>query len=71
MNNIPKGYKQTKVGVIPQEWEVVRLGDVGNIVGGGTPDTTKKEYWNGNIFWFTPTEIKEKYINKKRLKILL
>jgi type I restriction enzyme S subunit len=64
MNNIPKGYKQTKVGLIPQEWEVVRLGDVGNIVGGGTPDTTKKEYWNGNIFWFTPTEIKEKYINK-------
>jgi len=28
MNNIPKGYKQTKVGVIPEEWEVVRLGDI-------------------------------------------
>jgi type I restriction enzyme S subunit len=24
----PKGYKRTKVGVIPEEWEVVRLGDV-------------------------------------------
>ena len=28
MNNIPKGYKQIKVGVIPQEWEVVRLGEI-------------------------------------------
>ena len=25
---VPQGYKQTKVGVIPEEWEVVRLGDV-------------------------------------------
>jgi len=25
---IPKGYKQTKVGVIPEEWEVVKLGDI-------------------------------------------
>ena len=26
MNNIPKGYKQTEVGVIPEEWEVQSLG---------------------------------------------
>ena len=26
--NVPSGYKLTKVGVIPEEWEVVRLGDV-------------------------------------------
>ncbi len=25
---LPKGYKQTKIGVIPEEWEVVRLKDV-------------------------------------------
>ena len=25
---VPQGYKQTKVGVIPEDWEVVRLGDV-------------------------------------------
>lgn len=28
MNNIPEGYKQTEVGVIPQGWEVIKLGDV-------------------------------------------
>ena len=26
--NVPSGYKQTKVGVIPEDWEVVRLRDV-------------------------------------------
>jgi type I restriction enzyme S subunit len=25
---IPSGYKQTEIGVIPEEWEVVRLGDM-------------------------------------------
>ena len=26
--DIPNGYKQTKVGVIPEDWEVVKLGDI-------------------------------------------
>ncbi|ETD25002.1 hypothetical protein [Helicobacter macacae] len=25
---IPQGYKQTSIGIIPQDWEVVRLGEV-------------------------------------------
>ena len=25
---VPQGYKQTKVGVIPEEWEVVKLGEI-------------------------------------------
>ena len=27
-NQVPKGYKKTKVGVIPEDWEVVKLGSV-------------------------------------------
>ena len=42
-------------------WEEKRLGDVADIIGGGTPDTSVKEYWGGNIQWFTPTEIKSKF----------
>lgn len=26
--NIPKGYKQTKVGVIPKDWKVIKLGEL-------------------------------------------
>lgn len=28
MNQIKQGYKQTKVGIIPKDWEVVKLGEV-------------------------------------------
>ena len=39
------------------EWEAHALSDVAKIVGGGTPDTTIPEYWNGDINWYSPTEI--------------
>ncbi len=69
MENIPKGYKKSKVGIIPKEWEVVRLGELGKIIGGGTPNTKKLEYWGNDIYWFTPTEIKNKYIYESKRKI--
>lgn len=40
---------------IPDSWAWTRLGSLGEIVGGGTPSTHVKEYWeNGNIVWITP-----------------
>ena len=32
----PKGYKKTTIGVIPMEWEVSKLGDLGEIISGLT-----------------------------------
>ncbi len=43
------------------EWEEKRLGEIFEIVGGGTPETSNLDYWNGEIPWFTPSEIKSKY----------
>ena len=34
--NIKEGYKKTAVGVIPEEWEVKRLGDIGEVINGLT-----------------------------------
>lgn len=52
------------------EWEEKKLCEVCDIIGGGTPDTNKAEYWNGNIQWFTPTEIgNTKYISESKRKI--
>jgi len=34
MDNIPEGYKQTEVGVIPVDWEVETLGDIFTFGGG-------------------------------------
>ena len=65
----------SKVTSIPQlrfpefsgEWKEKKLSDVAEIVGGGTPPTAVEKYWGGDIQWFTPTEIKNKYIvNSKR-----
>ena len=47
-----------------EDWEVKNLGEVCEIIGGGTPDTINPEYWNGNIQWFTPTEIKSDFVSK-------
>jgi type I restriction enzyme S subunit len=38
-------------------WTETTLGDIAEVVGGGTPSTAVSEYWDGNIIWLTPTEI--------------
>ncbi len=35
----------------------MRLGDVTKVVGGSTPKTGIKEYWNGDIVWITPADL--------------
>ena len=35
---------QTKIGKIPEDWEVVKLSDIGEIITGTTPSTKVKEY---------------------------
>ncbi|RBO15295.1 MULTISPECIES: restriction endonuclease subunit S [Pantoea] len=39
-------------------WEEKGLGtDVAEILGGGTPSTSISEFWDGDIDWYSPTEI--------------
>ena len=40
-----------------EEWEEKKLGEVAEIIGGGTPSTSIPEYWGGEIDWYSPTEI--------------
>ena len=53
---------------IPENWVWVRLGEIGQIVSGGTPKTTDSECWNdGDIPWITPADMRNllsKYIEK-------
>ena len=45
-------------------WKKCTINDLATVVGGGTPDTTVKSYWGGDIQWFTPSEIgKNKYVD--------
>ena len=47
-----------------EEWVTKSINDLAVVIGGGTPDTTVKSYWDGEIQWFTPSEIgKNKYVD--------
>ncbi len=50
---------------IPNNWKWVKISSIGTIIGGGTPSTAVKDYWDGNISWITPADMKKdnKYID--------
>ena len=55
-----------------REWSKQQLGDICNIINGGTPSTSIAEFWNGKILWCTPTDITScstKYIYTTESKI--
>ena len=46
------------------------MGDIADIVGGGTPSTSKEAYWDGEIDWYTPAEITNQiYLDSSERKI--
>lgn len=52
------------------DWEKCMLREIADIIGGGTPSTNNPEYWDGDIDWYSPTEIgKDIYANGSTKKI--
>ena len=52
------------------DWEQRKLGEMAEIIGGGTPNTNNKSYWNGDINWYAPAEIVNQiYVNSSERKI--
>ena len=50
-----------------KNWKKVKLGNIGNVIGGGTPSTKIPEYYEGDISWITPKDLsnfKGKYISR-------
>lgn len=57
-------------GVSDESWEEKKLGEVGSWLGGGTPSTSREEYWeNGNILWITPKDMKSAVIEDTLMKV--
>ena len=51
-------------------WEQRKLGEIAEIVGGGTPNTSVEEYWDGDIDWYTPAELGDRrYVDSSLRKI--
>lgn len=52
------------------DWEQRKLGELADIVGGGTPSTGVSDYWDGDIDWYAPAEIAEQiYLTSSQRKI--
>ena len=52
---------------IMTKWQRVKLGNIADVIGGGTPSTKNYDFWNGDISWLTPKDLsgyKERYISK-------
>ncbi len=39
------------------DWELKPLGELAEIRSGGTPSTTRPQFWDGDVLWCTPTDI--------------
>lgn len=53
-----------------EDWEQRKLGEIADIIGGGTPSTLNLDYWDGNIDWYSPAEIIDQiYVDRSQRKI--
>lgn len=41
------------------DWEEKKIASLGDMVGGGTPTTKKKEYWHGKTAWISSADVEE------------
>ena len=48
------------LGAIPRNWNCVAIKNICKIVNGSTPKSSIEEYWDGDIDWFTPTDLSHK-----------
>ena len=46
------------------KWKQSDIGDICELIGGGTPSRQHSEYFKGNILWLTPTEVNKNAIKK-------
>lgn len=49
----PGSFEDSELGEIPRGWRVKSFADTIEILGGGTPKTSVKDYWGGDIPWFS------------------
>ena len=48
------------------KWEELIISELTEVIVGGTPSTSKEEYWNGNIAWLSSGELNNGLVSKAR-----
>ncbi|WP_447829490.1 restriction endonuclease subunit S [Aeromonas salmonicida] len=65
-------FKSTLSSLVCNEskgYEKLSLEELGSFSGGGTPSKSRSEFWNGEILWVTPKDMKSSVITDSELKI--
>lgn len=64
LQNLLDPYSGVRLSGFKNQWETTKIKKIARVISGGTPDTSKDEYWNGSVLWCTPTDISsaKKYI---------
>ncbi|MEI7463645.1 MAG: restriction endonuclease subunit S, partial [Candidatus Taylorbacteria bacterium] len=62
MKNLMGG--KQRLGGFSGEWRIKLIGDFAECTAGGTPSTTKAEYWDGDIPWMNSGELNYKLVKE-------
>ena len=68
---LPPVTEEEKPFDIPESWEWVRLGEIGDWSAGGTPSRSNPEYYGGNIPWLKTGDLNDSYIDSIPEKITI
>ncbi len=52
-------FKDSPLGRIPVQWDVIDFGDAGDWFSGGTPSKANSRFWNGGVPWVCPKDMKQ------------
>jgi len=67
---IPKGFKQTEIGLIPEDWGISKLVDLANIETGSTPPTNDRSNYGNDFLFVSPADLGNiKWIEKAEKKL--
>lgn len=66
---LPKIGEEERPYPLPDSWEWVHLGIVGDWGSGATPSRSNPEFWGGSIPWLKTGELNDGYISKSEEKI--
>jgi restriction endonuclease S subunit len=51
--HFPSEFRESELGLIPNGWSVSAFDDAVIVTSGGTPKTTRADFWGGQIPWFS------------------
>ena len=61
--------KQGATLSLPKGWEIKKLGEVVDLIGGGTPSKKNLKFYEGNILWATVRDMRSEIISDTEFKI--